>query len=223
VEGPRIAGWRHQQRSTGFAHGDELLAVAEQSEAGGDSAASLLLSERGRPWALHGRRPSALFVTSDAQAIRAIYACHELGLRIPEDVAIVSFGGTQPAAYTIPPLTTLRQGIDYLAAATVTHLCATIANPQTPQVDVTVRGNLVKAPVADAPFRTMPERATPRRRGPVVNRLASPSRPTTLKRNYRATNPRTSDHPSKDQARNGPVLAPQVRHKSPHDADAHRG
>jgi len=129
VEGPRIAGWRHQQRSTGFAHGDELLAVAEQSEAGGDSAASLLLSERGRPWALHGRRPSALFVTSDAQAIRAIYACHELGLRIPEDVAIVSFGGTQPAAYTIPPLTTLRQGIDYLAAATVTHLCATIANP----------------------------------------------------------------------------------------------
>ncbi len=135
----------------------------------------------------------------------------------------MSFGGTQPAAYTIPPLTTLRQDIDYLAAATVTHLCATIANPQTPQVDVTVRGNLVKAPVADAPLRTMPERATPRRRGPVVNRLASPSRPTTLKRNKRATNPRTSDHPSKDQARNGPVLAPQVRHKSAHDADAHRG
>ena len=143
VEDSRVDGWRQQQRVMGLAHGDELIAVAEQSEAGGDSAASLLLSERGRPWALHGRRPSALFVTSDAQATGAIFACHELGLRVPEDVAIVSFGGTAPAAYTMPPLTTLRQDIDYLATATVTHLCAAIADAETPRVDVTVRGNLV--------------------------------------------------------------------------------
>ncbi len=143
VEAFRIAGWRQQQDAEGFPAGDEMLAVAEHSAPGGNSAALQLLSEHGRPWTLHGRRPSALFVTSDAQATGAIYACHELGLRVPEDVAIVSFGGTQTASYTIPPLTTLRQDIDYLATATVSHLCEAIADPQTPRVELAVRGNLV--------------------------------------------------------------------------------
>ncbi len=143
VEAARISGWRRQQASASAPAGEDLLVVAEQSEEGGNSAAALLLSEHGRPWAAHGRRPSALFVTSDAQATGAIYTCHELGLRVPQDVAVVSFGGTHPAAYTIPPLSTLRQDINFLATATVNHLSRKIADPSTSRVDLTLRGNLV--------------------------------------------------------------------------------
>lgn len=143
VEAGRIQGWRQQQRVAVLPAGDELVAFAESSEEGGNSAALLLLTEHGRPWALHGRRPSAIFVASDVQAIGAIYACYELGLRVPEDVAIVSFGGTKSAAYTIPPLTTLRQDVDFLAATAATQLIKRISDPKVPIFRTSLRGNLV--------------------------------------------------------------------------------
>jgi LacI family transcriptional regulator len=143
VEAGRVRGWRAQQNAAGLPSGEELIASAEPSEEGGNAAALLLLSSHGRPWAVHGRPPSALFVASDVQAIGAIYACHELGLRVPEDVAIVSFGGTRSASYTIPPLTTLRQDIDYLAATTAAHLADRLADPTLARLRMTLRGNLV--------------------------------------------------------------------------------
>jgi LacI family transcriptional regulator len=142
-EAMRLAGWRAQQhRSGGFA-GDELVAFADQSEAGGDSAARLLVSDHGRPATLHGRRPTALFVASDIQAIGVLWACHDLGLRVPEDVAVVSMGGTRAAAYAIPTLTTVRQDVEYLAGAACTQLLRRIADPTVPQTHLRVQGNLV--------------------------------------------------------------------------------
>ncbi|GAB2580303.1 LacI family DNA-binding transcriptional regulator [Microlunatus antarcticus] len=142
-EARRLAGWRAQQRLRGVYAGDELVAFADQSEAGGDQAARLLLSDHGRPATLHGRRPTALFVASDVQAIGVLWACHELGVRVPEDVAVVSMGGTRAAAYSIPTLTTVRQDVVYLATTGCTQLLRLVADPLTPQTHLRVRGNLV--------------------------------------------------------------------------------
>lgn len=142
-ETQRLTGWRAQQHRTGRLNGDDLVAFADQSEAGGDSAARLLLSNHGRPATLHGSRPTALFIASDIQAIGALWACHDLGLRVPDDVAIVSMGGTRAAAYAIPTLTTVRQDVEYLAAAACTQLLQKIANPTTPQTHLRATGNLV--------------------------------------------------------------------------------
>jgi LacI family transcriptional regulator len=142
-EAMRLSGWRSQQHSNGGFAGDELVAFAEQSEAGGDSAARLLMSRHGRPATLHGRRPSALFVASDIQAIGVLWACHDLGIRVPEDVAVVSMGGTRAAAYAIPTLTTVRQDVEYLAGAACAQLLRLIADPLAPQTHLRARGNLV--------------------------------------------------------------------------------
>jgi LacI family transcriptional regulator len=142
-EALRLAGWREQQQRTGRFAGDELVAYADQSEAGGDSAAQLLLSSHGRPATLHGRRPTALFVASDIQAIGALWTCHDLGLRVPEDVAVVSMGGTRAAAYTIPTLTTIRQDVEYLARTACAQLLREISDPQTARTHTRLRGNLV--------------------------------------------------------------------------------
>ncbi|MGI3786198.1 MAG: LacI family DNA-binding transcriptional regulator [Janthinobacterium lividum] len=138
----RLGGWRAQQhRNDGFA-GDELVAFADQGEAGGATAARLLLSDHGRPATLHGRRPTALFVASDIQAIGVLWACHDLGIRVPEDVAVVSLGGTRAAAYAIPTLTTVRQDVQYLGAACA-QLLRLVQDPAAPQTHLRVRGNLV--------------------------------------------------------------------------------
>jgi LacI family transcriptional regulator, galactose operon repressor len=142
-EAQRLAGWRQLQQRTGHPDGDELVAFAEQSQRGGDTAARLLLNPHGRPATLHGHRPSALFVGSDVQAIGALSACHDLGLRVPQDVAVVSMGGTRAAAYTIPTLTTIRQDVEYLARTACSQLLREIRDRQVPQSHIRLRGNLV--------------------------------------------------------------------------------
>ncbi|WP_197681780.1 substrate-binding domain-containing protein [Actinopolymorpha singaporensis] len=43
-----------------------------------------------------------MFVASDVQAIGALRARAELGCRVPEDIALVAFDGTQAGVYTDP-------------------------------------------------------------------------------------------------------------------------
>jgi DNA-binding LacI/PurR family transcriptional regulator len=52
-------------------------------------------------------RPTAAFVYSDPAAIGVIRGLDEAGLRVPEDIAVVGFGGTEVAAFTRPSLTTV--------------------------------------------------------------------------------------------------------------------
>lgn len=56
------------------------------------------------------KRPfTALFAYNDISAIGSISAFQEVGLRVPDDISVVGFDDIQSAAYTNPPLTTVRQ------------------------------------------------------------------------------------------------------------------
>src|SRR5207249_862853 len=65
---------------------------------------------------------TALFAYNDIAAIGAIWAFHEAGLRVPEDISIVGFDDIPGAAYANPGLTTVRQPLikmGQIAAQTV--------------------------------------------------------------------------------------------------------
>ena len=53
-------------------------------------------------------RPTAVVAISDKTALGAMEAAKEHGLRIPEDISIVSIDDISESAYTRPPLTTVR-------------------------------------------------------------------------------------------------------------------
>lgn len=53
-------------------------------------------------------RPTAIFALNDMMAFGAMTAIHELGLRVPDDVAVVGFDDIRLAAYTSPALTTIN-------------------------------------------------------------------------------------------------------------------
>jgi DNA-binding LacI/PurR family transcriptional regulator len=68
---------------------------------------------------------TALFAYNDISAIGSIWAVHEAGLRIPEDISIVGFDDIPGAAYANPGLTTVRQPLvrmGQIAAQTVVDL-----------------------------------------------------------------------------------------------------
>lgn len=54
-------------------------------------------------------RPTAIFAASDTQALGAITAAREAGLRIPEDLSVVGYDDIEIADYV--GLTTVRQGL----------------------------------------------------------------------------------------------------------------
>jgi len=68
---------------------------------------------------------TALFAYNDIAAIGSIWAFHEAGLRVPEDISVVGFDDIPGAAYANPGLTTVRQPLikmGQIAAQTVVDL-----------------------------------------------------------------------------------------------------
>jgi DNA-binding LacI/PurR family transcriptional regulator len=57
------------------------------------------------------RRPTAILAMSDMTAIGIISAAQAAGLRVPDDLSVVGFDDIPAAAWTNPPLTTVRQPI----------------------------------------------------------------------------------------------------------------
>lgn len=103
----RTKGWRDAVAHLSEDRASELVSPGEFSLSGGYAATHALFA---RP-----NPPRALYVSADMQAIGALKALHELGLRVPEDVAIVSIDGTNLCEYITPSLSSIRQPVDVLA------------------------------------------------------------------------------------------------------------
>ncbi len=53
---------------------------------------------------------SAVYAASDSTAVGLLQAAHQSGLEVPRDLSVIGFDDIDMARYTIPPLTTIRQG-----------------------------------------------------------------------------------------------------------------
>lgn len=96
----RLEGYRQALAEAGVPFDESLVTFAAfTAESGHEAMLDLLKVEP---------PPTAVFVASDEVALGALGAAREAGLRVPEDLAIVGFDDVPLAAYTEPPLTTLR-------------------------------------------------------------------------------------------------------------------
>jgi LacI family transcriptional regulator len=75
--------------------------------------------------------PTAVFAANDTLAVDAMLAVQALGLRVPEDVALVGYDDTTDAQLARPQLTTLRQPIDAIGQAAAHVLLRSITEPTT--------------------------------------------------------------------------------------------
>lgn len=113
VADERFRGWRHAVRASG---GAEVFRPAPFTRPGGYAAAADLLAGPDRP--------TAVFVASEQQAIGVLRAAADLGVRVPDDLALVTFDGTEDGAFAHPPLSTVRQPVERLASRAMDVLLA---------------------------------------------------------------------------------------------------
>ncbi len=96
----RLAGYRDTVAAAGL---PEMVAVGDFTRESGAAAMRELLTAH--------PDLDAVFAASDLMAHAALRTLREAGRRVPQDVAVIGFDDIETAAYTEPPLTTVRQPI----------------------------------------------------------------------------------------------------------------
>lgn len=77
--------------------------------------------------------PTALITHSDHVAYGALRALEEAGLKVPDDISILSYDNLPESEYSSPPLTTFDQRYEYAAKLLVDTVLKRIENPHLPQ------------------------------------------------------------------------------------------
>ncbi len=126
----RIDGYRTALDEAGIAVDPSLVRYGDFFVGGGYTHGLDLLD---RP-----DRPTAIFAGSDFQALGVMRAARELHLRIPEDLSIVGYDDLPVTEWIGPPLTTIHQPLQEMAA-TATRMVLALARgevPANPRIDL---------------------------------------------------------------------------------------
>jgi LacI family transcriptional regulator len=123
--GQRRQGVRDALRSAGL--DEPLIAIGDGRVAGGASAAEALIAAG----------MTGIVAYNDLTAIGALRALRRAGIGVPEEVSVVGFDDIDLAAWTDPPLTTVRQPIGDLGRWAVNHLTDLLAGGR-PGIGTTV-------------------------------------------------------------------------------------
>ena len=102
LSGWRVDGWRNAMEAAGLPHAG-LCVQGDFGYDSGAAAARTLLEQN--------PRPTAIIASSDQMALAALDTAIERGLKVPEDLSLVSFDNTPVARFTVPQLTAIDQPI----------------------------------------------------------------------------------------------------------------
>jgi LacI family transcriptional regulator len=97
-------------------------------------------------------RPTAVFALSDSIAYGVYVACHELGLRIPEDVSVAGYDDHPISRLLAPPLTSIGWDVDLIAVTACGFLLDALGDdpgPQSETLTPVMRTRRSTGPVAE--------------------------------------------------------------------------
>jgi LacI family transcriptional regulator len=87
--------------------------------------------------------PTAVVLASDPMAIGAIRALHEAGIKVPEDISVISFDDIEAAAFLNPPLSTVKVQTEEMGKTAVKLLYDRLKNEREIPLRVTLPTKLV--------------------------------------------------------------------------------
>jgi LacI family transcriptional regulator len=131
----RIQGYRQALRAIGIAPEPGLISIGGPTRDDGEAAALRLLD---RP-----DRPTAVFTANNFMTVGALRAARSLGLRIPEDVALVGFDDLDWTTLVQPPVTVVRQPVADLGRVAGERLLRRLEGDAGPPKRIRLDANLI--------------------------------------------------------------------------------
>lgn len=131
----RVQGYRQALKEAGVTYDPSLifqglLPYLSEIQIMGEPSSNLVDYDREaiREFLSSPNRPSAVFICNEIIALQFMGVCRELGLRIPEDIAIASYDDDHVAPILDPPLTTIRQDPRQMGIVAANILMDLLAN-----------------------------------------------------------------------------------------------
>jgi DNA-binding LacI/PurR family transcriptional regulator len=121
----RLEGYRHALQDAGAPFDPTLVRAGDSRQASGFRLARELLEDTSP-----AGRPSALLVGNNLMTLGALGAIRELGLCIPDDVAIIGYDDLPWAPAFDPPLTAVRQPAYEMGRRATELLLSRVDEPQ---------------------------------------------------------------------------------------------
>lgn len=131
----RLAGYRQALGERGVPVRDDLVTHQPYTVDGGYAGARQLL---GRPGP-----PTAIVAATDLQAVGVLKAARELGVRVPDDLALAGGDDIELAEFLEVPLTTFRQPARAIGARGAQLLLARLAGDDQPPQAIVFEPTLV--------------------------------------------------------------------------------
>lgn len=132
----RLLGYEKALREAGISLNDEYIVHEEFLREGGQEAVRELLSLK--------VPPTALVVADDLMALGVLNTLDELGIKVPEDISIISFNNVLVSEMSRPPLTSVDINIFDLGFEAARSLIQKIENPKEPIKRIIIPHQIVK-------------------------------------------------------------------------------
>jgi LacI family transcriptional regulator len=131
----RLDGYRSEVARKNMKQDEALIVYSDFQEAGGFKAMSTLIGR--------GVHFTAVIAANDQMAYGARLALHRAGFQVPDDVSLIGFDDLPHSAFTLPPLTTVRQSIYEIGIAAAKAMLDLLKNKKPPskfiEADLIVR------------------------------------------------------------------------------------
>lgn len=120
----RLDGYRSEVARRKMKQDDALIIYSDFQESGGFKAMSTLIGR--------GVHFTAVIAANDQMAYGARLALDRAGFRVPDDVSLIGFDDLPHSAFTLPPLTTVRQSIYEIGIAAAKAMLDLLKNKKPP-------------------------------------------------------------------------------------------
>jgi LacI family transcriptional regulator len=131
----RVRGWMSACEEAGLRHGQEMLVRGDSHADRAEAVIHDLMARRDRP--------TGLFVGNNEMTIGVLRGLRSLGIRVPDDLALVTFDDFEWADVFEPRLTAMAQPTEAIGATAVALLLRRIAKPHARPKTVLLEPTLV--------------------------------------------------------------------------------
>jgi LacI family transcriptional regulator len=132
----RLDGYRAALAQSNIEYNPDLVIHTYLTREDGEAAVKQLLSQK--------IKFTAIFCANDPVAFGAIRALNRAGLRVPENVSVVGFDDTEPAANFLPTLTSVNSNLEGKGSLAVRMLIERVKRPNLPFVSAFPQVRLIK-------------------------------------------------------------------------------